>query len=229
MINKIQKKKIKNSNIRKVNSVFQKDTNYDILGLICALIVAVLSIKLTPPNTKILWLLKGVEFAGIAFAGYAIGSLINKFVKNKEVIKEKVRLETKSNKKRMSLRKFLHKNLESIGMPITMWANMNDIACNYLKYSNFRHTINFHNFPVDYIDIQIIDYHLFFIVRLHEEDYIQRLFHFLISSEIKLALTLDSNHLGPQNKIKINEDSIEKLKTTLLDNILNPAHTIISF
>ena len=115
--------------------------------------------------------------------------------------------------------------IEEITRSLKKWAYSLGIAHDYLKTSNFRHTIIFHDFPIDFIDIEVTDYHLNYAARWHEPDELRIIFDAKPSSKAEIALTKDTHHIGPGHKIRISEENIRKLKVTLLESILYPAHT----
>ncbi len=223
---KLQKKNRAITELSLLDTPFTRDAQYDILGLILATIVGFTSTYIARPEGTVEWTLKILEILGILFAGWAIGLMINKFKQNKALQQEKLVLEERAKSKHLTLNKYLSKILEDISKPIRKWADLNNVEYNYLKYSNYKHTIDFHDFPIDYIDIQIADYHLEFLIRMHDTDYIKRMLKHLTRSEIKLVLILDQNHLGNLSREKIEERSIEKIKHALIESIIGPAHSI---
>lgn len=225
----LKKSDIKKINLKNLETPFQKDMNFDILGTICSIFVAVIGFYIQIPTTAGSWVIRIIDTTGIILGGYAIGLTLDKNAAKQRIKKEKRALENYAKAKHMSLGKYLSKKIEEISKPIRKWADLNHINYDYLEYSNFRHTIDFHNFPIDYIDFQIVEYHLIFLVRLHDESYIKRILDFLSSSKIKIVLTLDNNHLSPKKKFKINEEGIETLKMTLIDSILGPTHALTIF
>ncbi len=209
-----------------IDTPFTKDTQYDIIGLFLAIVVGITSFYISRPEGILEWSLKLLEFLGILFAGWAIGLMLNKFDQNRISQKEKQILEERAKSHHLSLNKYLSKTLEDITKPIRKWADKNKIEYNYLTYSNYKHTLDFHNFPIDYIDFQVIDYHLEFIIRMHNSEYIKRILKYLLNSELKLVLTLDNYHFGNHPKEKIEQRAIERIKKTLIESILNPSYSI---
>jgi len=212
--------------LKDLDTPFQKDTKFDILGLVLAIIVGIGSFYFTPPHKLIEWILKIIEFSGIVFAGWAIGLMINKFKDTQIQEKQREILERRAKERHLSLDKYLSTILEDISKPIRKWADKNKISYDYLKYSSYRHTMDFHKFPVDYIDIQIVDYHLEFTIRMKDTEHIKKILRYLLNSEIKLVLTIDNYHLGNHPRERIEQRSIEKIKKTLIESILNPSYSI---
>lgn len=205
---------------------FQRDTDFDLLGLILATIVGIMSFYLAPPNSVALWVIKIVEFAGIFSAAFAIGLLLYKFIRIQRREREKRNLLSYAKAEGMGMEEYVAiKIIEEISRSLKKWADSLRIGHDYLKTSNFRHTIVFHDFPIDFVDIEVTDYRLNYAARWHEPDHLRIVFDAKPKSKSEIVLTKDANHIGPRQKIKISEENIRRLKVTLLESILYPAYT----
>lgn len=206
-------------------SPFSKDAKYDILGLILACVVAVLSLYLVPPEGTVQWILKGAEITGIFSAAYAIGLMINKFVVNREKELEKVRLEELAKREGVTLDEYLDKQLSQIMQAIEKWAKIHKVKYKSFKSSSYKHTISFEDFLIDYIDVYVADYKLNFLVRSSNIDILRELFDYVAHTELKLSFVFDDFHIGSDEKMRVNMDSARTVMSVLVNSILNPVHT----
>ena len=219
-------KTIRKISLRTLETPFQKDTNLDLTGLTLATIVGVMTLFLTPPNSVALWTIKTLEFVGILSAAFAIGLLLCKFIRNQRREEEKRKLLSCAKTAGMNMGEYVATRIiEEITRSLRKWADSLGIAHDYLKTSNFRHTIVFNDLPIDFVDIEVTDYRLNYAVRWHEPDYLRIVFDGKPNAKVEIVLTKDAHHIGPRQRIKINEENIRTLKVTLLESILYPAHT----
>ena len=210
---------------RRIETIFDLGTDLDILGLALAIVVGIATMQLTPPTNACLWTLKMIEFMGIGSATLAITFLLHRHIYSQRREEEKRRLIVQAKTCSKSLHEYIATEIiEEVAKPLRNWANAMRISHNYVKVSNFRHTIIFHNFPIDFIDIEITDYRLDYLVRWHEPDAIRIILDGKHKSKSNVALTKDRHHLSPLKKIRIDQKAIRRLKTNLFEYILYPAH-----
>ena len=219
---------IQNQNKKRLKdmvSPFNIDTKINILALLSASFAAFVGFSLFKPTDQIQWALKILEVISIFLAAYAITSIVKKFISNKQVEMEKNRLEQIAKNRKQTLDEFFKTQIDEVTNSIEKWAKIHKVNYKKLDYSKYKHTIDFKDFIIDYIDIHIANYQLLFTVRICEDSIIKGLLNYMSNSEIKIALVMDNNCIGPEAKIKINADNLCKVKSTLIDSILNPIHT----
>jgi len=221
-------KKYYNKNEKKITNLispFTKDTNFDILGVAIGFFIAIVNFVIEPPNNTLQWILKIVEIVGVISAAYAIGLIINMFIRDKRVEIEKLRLEQIAKRENKSINEFICEQITDISKIVEKWARLHKVKCRILNYSTHKQTIDFKDFIIDFIEIQVVDYQLLFTVRINEVDIVKSLLSYVLHSEIKMNLIMNEHYLGPEAKIRIDTDSLYKIKSALINSILNPIHT----
>lgn len=221
--------KLSKISLRDFASPFNLDTSLDILGLSLATFVAVATMVVMFPENEFQWFLKIAEIAGAVFAACAITLLVHRAKYEFNVKREKAKLEMKAKRENKTLEKYLQDQMNRVTEAIIKWANNYGIKCEQVKHSPYKNTINFKDFVIDYIEIEIVSFHFMFTVRINSCEVVRDFINFLKASKLKMVFVKDKYHLGPKSKIKIDEEGISYIKSTLVNSILAPIYTSAYF
>ena len=213
----------------KIDEILDKGLKVHVISMtISAVLIFTTFILLFPHGIKE-WTFKVFEIIAILISVYAMIFVIMKNRTEKELQKSKTILVIDSKKERVSLEKHIDKQTMILINSIKSWAKFHKLKFKHTKHNHLRHIIDFINFPVDYIDIKIINYKLNFEVRVNDLNIVNKIGEELPRNCKNLALVIDKYHVGLQDNLEIDEGGIKSAKELIVNVILTKVYNTIKF
>ena len=213
----------------KLDKIFDKGLKFDVISITISAVLIFTAFILKFPHGINEWIFKIFEITAIFISVYATIFVIMKNRTEKELQKSKTRLVIESKKGMVSLERHINKKIITLVNFIKSWATFHKLKFKHTKHNHLRHIIDFINFPVDYIDINITNYKLNFEVRINDLDIINKIGEELPRNCKNLALVIDKYHIGLQDGLKIDEEGIKSAKELIVNVILTKVYNTIKF
>jgi len=215
--------------LHQMNKIMDREVRLSVASKIISLFLVVVSFLIEFPENSSDWIMKGAEIITIVIAVYAFSLAIKHSLKRRRINRDKTNLEVEAKKKTMSLERYMVKSTLVLILSIIAWAKFHKIKIKYTRHNHLRNVIDFYDFPIDYIDLNIIDYRLVFTIRVNNLELLTKISEDLPRSCDNLVLVTDKYHIGPRESLPINDEGIFAAKELILGIILSKAYNTVYF
>ncbi len=213
----------------KINNLLDEETKIGFYTKIASLILIITSFIIDFPRGFGDWSIKVVEITVIIISGYGLRLGINHGIKKRRASKDKTLLEAEAKRKNLLLEKYINKHTQILVDYITLWAKFHKIKFRHTRHNHLRNVIDFEDFPIDYIDINVVNYRLTFTIRVNDPDFINKISEDLPRNCNNLALVIDKYHIGPKKPLTLDEVGIINAKDIIINVILSKIYNTVYF
>lgn len=215
------------ANLSKINHILKKEIKIDLFSTSISLIIIILSFLLDFPKNINQWLMKSGEAFALGIAVYAFMIGVSYGIKKRNFNRNKTSLEIESKRKKISLNKNIRKKTNLLIASIEKWAKLHKIKYKRTRHNHLREVIDFYNFPIDYIDINVINYKLFFTIRINDLYLLDKIASDLPRNCNNLILVIDKYHIGPKENLNIDEEGIINAKEIIIGSVLSKIYNTV--
>ncbi|MEK6917639.1 MAG: hypothetical protein AABW51_01710 [Nanoarchaeota archaeon] len=124
---------------------------------------------------------------------------------------------------------FIKKHALVLIAQIEHWAKFHKIKFKHTQHNHLRNVIDFVDFPIDNIDVSIVDYRLFFTIRVNDLDLMNKISENLPKNCDNLVLVIDKYRIGPKESLIMNEEGMTAAKEMIINNVLSKVYDAVYF
>ncbi len=215
--------------LHQMNRVVEKETKVSVVSEIISFVLIVASFFIRFPQNINGWVTKGGEIIAIIAAVYLLTLAVTFGIKKRRTSRDKILCDIEARKKNLSIERYMARYIGILVNLIIVWAKFHKIKVKYTRHNHLRNVIDFYNFPIDYIDINVINYRLFFTIRINDLELMSKISDDLPRSCKNLVLIVDKYHIGPKEPLSLNEEGIISAKEMIINIILSKVYNIVYF
>jgi len=215
--------------LHQMNRIFDKEIKINVVSKIISLVLITVSFLIEFPKDPSEWIMKGAEIIAIVIAVYAFSLGISHAIKRRKMNADKTLLEVEAKRKNLSLEKYIIRYVEMLSDSIETWAKFHKIKFKYTRHNHLRNVIDFYDFPIDYIDINVVNYRLFFTIRVNDLDLLNKISEDLPRNCKNLVLVIDKYHIGPKESLAIDEEGMMDAKEMIISIVLSKVYNTVYF